>query len=184
MDERTKDVRKKNVLLVLLIVLVGAQIAVGQKYLAKWQDSETLWRHIVSFAPDDLHLRITMGSVFEKEEKYKEALQEYQYGLKLDPGRLDIINNIAWLHATSSDPEYRNGEKAVELAQKVCEASGYKSAQALDTLAVAYASTGQFDEAVKYAEQSMLNIQPRDEYMLRPQISKRLKLFKEGKAYR
>lgn len=175
--------KNRTVLIAVLIIIGGVQITVGQQYLAKWQDSETLWRHIVSQAPDNLELRITMGAFFEKEEKYKEALEEYHYGLKLEPGRLDIINNIAWLHATSKDTKYRDGKKAVELAQHVCRASGYKSAQALDTLATAYAATGQFEEAVTYTEKALQNIEPRDEYMLRPQISERLELFKEGKTY-
>jgi Flp pilus assembly protein TadD len=45
--------------------------------------------------------------------------------------------------------KYRNGEKAVELANKTCELSDWKDWSYLETLAVAQAETGNFDDAIE-----------------------------------
>lgn len=60
------------------------------------------------------------------------------------------LNTAAWWLATDPDPKIRNPKKALEFAQKACDLSGGKNAPALDTLAVAYAATGDFDSAIRW----------------------------------
>jgi len=58
------------------------------------------------------------------------------------------MNGIAWMLATDPDPAFRNGTEAVELALRVCEKDGWKSAAYMDTLAAAYAEADQWDKAI------------------------------------
>ncbi len=66
-----------------------------------------------------------------------------------------FYNQTAWDLATSPSPEKRDGSKAVKLAERACELSGWDDAKRLDTLAAAYAETGDFSSAVRWQEAAM-----------------------------
>jgi tetratricopeptide (TPR) repeat protein len=74
----------------------------------------------------------------------------------------DADSEQAWLAATSTDPDTRNGVFAEQLAEKACLASQYRWWKALRSLAAAHAENGEFDEAVKFA-QSALDVAPPEE---------------------
>jgi Flp pilus assembly protein TadD len=58
------------------------------------------------------------------------------------------LNNLAWRWATSKNSEERDGRAAVRFAEKAVELTNRKELGFVDTLAAAYAETGQFDKAV------------------------------------
>jgi tetratricopeptide (TPR) repeat protein len=61
-----------------------------------------------------------------------------------------ILNNLAWVLATSTEDEARNGKRAVELATRAAEATEWKEAHILSTLAASYAEAGDFENAIKF----------------------------------
>ena len=69
--------------------------------------------------------------------------------------RCGILNNLAWVLATSPDAKLRNGRRAIELATEACKATDYKLAFILSTLAAAYAETGDFNTAVKWSTKAV-----------------------------
>ena len=56
-----------------------------------------------------------------------------------DTNHVVLLNNLAWIFATDSDPQLRNGQYAVRLATRVCEMTGYQTNTFVITLATAYA---------------------------------------------
>ena len=60
------------------------------------------------------------------------------------------MNNLAWLLATCPNPDLRDGQRAMQLAQRACELTEWKEHNLLDTLAAAYAQLGEFDRAIDY----------------------------------
>lgn len=60
-------------------------------------------------------------------------------------GDLQARNNLAWVLATTADPEYRDGDEALALIRPLVALDG--DWQHLDTLAAAYAATGDFSSA-------------------------------------
>ena len=75
------------------------------------------------------------------------ALNDYSRALEINPFFVDAYNNKAWIMATAADKRYRNGAKAIILAQKSVELN--PSVASLDTLAAAYAAVGNFELAVE-----------------------------------
>jgi tetratricopeptide (TPR) repeat protein len=65
------------------------------------------------------------------------------------------LNNRAWILATSPEPSVRNGQLAVADAMKACKLNGWTLGSSIDTVAAAYAETGDFDSAVRYQQQAI-----------------------------
>lgn len=91
-----------------------------------------------------------------------------------------VSNGYAWKLAVAPYDEYRDGAKALRYATRACELTQWKNGGYLDTLAAAYAATGDFDNAAKW-QQKCIELAPVDD---RGEFEERLKLYQEGKAYR
>ena len=70
----------------------------------------------------------------------------------MQPRSVPALNNLAWILATYSDPAFRDGTKALELAQEANEFSGGSDPVILRTLAAALANAGQFSKAVEVGQ--------------------------------
>lgn len=85
--------------------------------------------------------------------RHSEAIAVLERGMKLFPrieitrGNQLLVQLLAWSLATSPNASDRDGERAVELAEALCAASGRDEAIHLDVLAAAYAEAGRFDQA-------------------------------------
>jgi len=98
-------------------------------------------------------------------------------------------NNLSWFLATSSDAKIRNGKEAIKWAKKALSGENNNNIGFLDTLAVAYAETKDFESAVKTIQkiQKMLDTMDtsnsrRAEWI--KMVSERMKLFKLNKPFR
>jgi tetratricopeptide (TPR) repeat protein len=112
--------------------------------------------------------------------KHAEAIADFEKGLKLRPKDPGMLNNLAWVLATSPDDKLRNGKRAIELAKSACEVTQYKQAHILSTLAAAYAETGDFKTAIEWSEKAVQ--QGKDDQ--KAALSKELASYRAGKPWR
>lgn len=87
--------------------------------------------------------------------KHAEAIADFEKALALDDSDEGVLNNLAWVLATSPDDKARDGKRAIELATKAAEATKYETPHILSTLGAAYAETGDFENAKKWAEKAV-----------------------------
>ena len=66
------------------------------------------------------------GDAYLNIGRQAEAIADYEKALKLQPKDEGILNNLAWILATSPDAKLRNGPRAIELATLACEVTEYK----------------------------------------------------------
>jgi len=84
----------------------------------------------------------------------RNALEHYLTALKLKPEAPEILNNLAWLLATSRNNKLRDGNRAIQYGRQACELTQNGNPACLGTLAAAYAEAGKFDDAIATAQQA------------------------------
>jgi tetratricopeptide (TPR) repeat protein len=112
--------------------------------------------------------------------KHVEAVKDFAKAVKLDGEDTLVLNNYAWVLATSPEDEVRDGKRAVELATKAVELTDEKEAHILSTLAAAYAEAGDFEAARKWSQKSVDMNDPEHA----EQLAKELASYQEDKPWR
>lgn len=132
--------------------------------------------------PNDINAYSGRGDCCYAKKEYERAIADYNEAIRLDPNLDSAYNSVAWIHATSSDENYRNGTRAVEVATKACEMTGWTNAYRLGTLAAAYAEVGDFENAIKFQNKA-IELKPNDAMFVKSAM-KRLQLYTDGKPFR
>ena len=91
------------------------------------------------------------------------------------------LNELARILATSPDSNVREGASAVSFAQSAVAATDRKTSSYLDTLAAAYAETGQFDKAIGAQKEAITLLKTEEE---KQDYTSRLKLYESNTPYR
>lgn len=86
------------------------------------------------------------GNALAKSGQYDLAIADFNKAIMLNPASAFPYASLAWLLATCPDEKYRNGGKAIELAQKAVKISSHP--YNLASLAAGYAEIGKFSEAI------------------------------------
>jgi tetratricopeptide (TPR) repeat protein len=110
------------------------------------------------------------------------ALADYGEALRLDPANHHALNNRAYLLATTLDDRFRDGKKALADALKACEMTNWSRPGYLDTLAVAYAEVGDFEQAIKWQNKALEDLAFAKDWG--ENARKQLDLFRQRKPYR
>ncbi len=115
----------------------------------------------IELEPTSANIICSRGDLQADRGHYGEALADYARTLELDHEFAHAYRNGAWLLATCPDEHYRDPENAVQGARQALEYSYGERHVALDTLAAAQASNGQFEEAVATVTQAV-DLAPED----------------------
>ena len=99
---------------------------------------------------DQAGLARTYASLGRKQD----AVRHFRNALLLRPGWRHATNDLAWILATSPNPDLRDPEEAVALMENVLLEKEYHAAM-LDTLGAAYAAAGRTDDAVRAADRAL-----------------------------
>jgi hypothetical protein len=87
-------------------------------------------------------------------QNWSEAIVHFRNALTPSPNDIDLQERYAWLRAVCPAEDLRNGEQALELANRLALRRKYTKAQEIRcgiTLAAAYARVGRFDQALEVA---------------------------------
>ena len=104
----------------------------------------------IRLSPGDVAALHNRGRIRARRGDHTGAVADNLEALRLRPDDARTCNNLAWLWATTPRDELRDPVKAVEHARKACELTNWQEPGYLDTLAVAYAAAGRFEEAIHW----------------------------------
>jgi tetratricopeptide (TPR) repeat protein len=141
------------------------------------------FKEAIGVDPNDPATYLYRSHLYLVESEPESALQDLEEVMKRAPNFPGAANDYAWTLATNPKDAVRNGRKAVEYATKACHETDYKHAPTVDTLAAAYAESGEWDEAVKW-QQEAVELAEKSHPDEVKGMRERLNLFKERKPYR
>ncbi len=128
----------------LSAVLVGA---------GRTEEAAVQLQALVALTPDDLQARFNLGLMHFESGRYAEARLTLDETLGRFPGDVATRHLLARLLAVSPDDAVRDGARAVELAQSVVDEQ--PALDHLETLAMAMAEAGRFDDAVTWQQRAL-----------------------------
>ncbi len=130
--------------------------------------------------PDNAEACYNLGNALLQKGNVDEAVTHYQRALQINPDYADAQNNLAWVLATCPQASLRNGNKAVELAQRANQLTGDGNPVVLGTLAAAYAEAGRFPEAVAATQRALQLAGTQSNTSLADVLRSQLKLYQAG----
>src|SRR3984893_2701932 len=113
------------------------------------------WQKILSSHPDDADTHTRLGDALVYKRLTGDALAHYEKALQITPGSVVTLNSLAWALATGADARFRNGSRAVQLAQQADQLAQGKNPVFVRTLAAAYAESGRFNDAIDTAQRAL-----------------------------
>ena len=137
------------------------------------------YSEVIRLDPTCADAYCSRGLAWQEQKKFGKAIADYSEAVRIDPNFVDAYNSRAWIWATCPDAKFRDGKKALESARHALELDP-KDAANMDTLAAAYAETGDFAEAVRWQEKAMEDPQLKNDANARH----RLELYRDKKPYR
>lgn len=137
--------------------------------------------HALRFEPDHSEHAYAKAVLQQSSKDYSRAILSYESILRKDPSHIRATAALALMLAATPDETMRDPQRALELAEKACQLTQFQAPEALDVLATAYASSGQFSKAIQTAK-SALELLPAESRKSSP-IRGRLDLFHQQKAF-
>lgn len=134
--------------------------------------------------PDYLNAHYNLGCAYYKEGKVNPAVSHWIKAVQLKPDFAEVLNNLAWILATTKQDKIYNPAEAIKYAKRACELTNYEQPGALDRLAAAYAAEGKFLQAIETAEKAIDLAIVSGRKDVAEEIQKRLLLYKAGQPYR
>ncbi len=83
-----------------------------------------------------------------RQGRYSQALADVSRATQMSPQDARAPDLLARILATCPEAEYRDGDRAVNLAVRACELTAWKDPAKLNTLAAAKAESGDFEAAI------------------------------------
>ena len=133
----------------------------------------------LALRPDYADAYFNLGHVALRMDGARAAAPHFRRAAALKPDWVVASISAAWLLATTAESDVRAPFEAAQLAERAVQLTGRADPRVLDTLAVAYAASGRFEEAVQAAREAL----GKADGALAKDITIRLGMFERREAY-
>lgn len=118
--------------------------------------------------------------------EHAKAVEDYDEALKKKPDDSHMLNNLAWVLATSTEDDVRDAKRSIEIGTKASELTKYEAPHILSTLAAGYAEAGDWETAIKWSSKAVELSEKADKMAgdVSDQLKKELESYKEKKPWR
>lgn len=113
------------------------------------------YEKIVALPPEDSASHQKLAEMLIKARRPRQAIVHYRRALELAPESVETINSLAWILATTPDPDLRSGTEALALACHANELTHGNDPFVLRSLAAALAASGRPAEAAAMIERAL-----------------------------
>jgi Flp pilus assembly protein TadD len=155
----------------------------GVAWEAKGKDDEAVKDYTAAIAADRKYSTPfrNRALIHQRRGDFALAEKDLTAAVELDPDNPTTIDDLAWLLATCPDAPVRDGKRALKLSKKACEMTEYRNMLLVETLAAAYAESGNYEAAMETQKKVLAD----KEYMKKWEAGVRLKLklYEDNKPY-
>ena len=134
--------------------------------------------------PENAELHYNFALAASYQGRLAEAVEHYKQCVRISPDYVPALHNLAWILATSTRDELRNGKDALQFAKHACDLTKFKEVRCLDALDAAYAEIGDFSTATLLAGKASEMAEAVGDKKLAEAAEKRLKAYYSKQAYR
>lgn len=134
---------------------IGFLFDIGSVYFEEgdFDSAINAYERILDIDPKNPQANYILGSVYMQAKQYRKAEIVLLSLIKENPDDFRLLNNIAWLYATAENPDIRNGQKAVQYAQKAMAIAPFNH-HVWSTLSEAYYVSGEYEKAYRAINQT------------------------------
>lgn len=161
---------------------LATRLELGTLYTIANEHAKAVEQFTAAVAADANSLAALVGraDALLAAKRIEQAAADYGRVIEKNPRDTHVLNNLAWLLATTPEEKIRDGRRAVDLATEACRLTDNKHPAFLSTLAAAYAERGNLERAVETAERAIALVQGD----AKEQYAKELASYKAGKPWR
>ncbi|MBN1516197.1 tetratricopeptide repeat protein [Candidatus Sumerlaeota bacterium] len=153
------------------------------KIQGRFKEAVQNYRLACNVDPGNFDRHWNLGTALQTMGNREEAAECYRRTIALNPEFAPAMSNLAWILATHPTEALRDPSEAVALAEKAVELTSHEIPMALDSLAAAYASAGEFDQAAGTAQEAVERAEAANQPRMAGDIRSRLDLYQAGKPF-
>ena len=139
---------------------------------------------LLSIKPDEALALYLRSQCWRHLGIHDEQRDDLISALAIDPNNPVVLNSLSWLHSTCPNEALRDGQRAIDLAQKALAANADPNPHFLDTLAAAYAEAERFDDACETMRKAIAIFKTSLPTNALEQYRQRLALYEFDEPYR
>ncbi len=137
----------------------------------------------INLNPESLKAYRDRAFAWYEKNQFKNVIGDLERAIKLNPEDSGVLNSLGWVLATCPIEKFIDGNRAIQLAEKSVKIR--KSHFNLNTLAAAYATSGNFNKAIEIQSRAinlLKNNTSKDEFWNR--YTAQLEYYKSRKPWR
>lgn len=133
-----------------------SHVSLGNWYRrrGKLPEAAAEYREAIRLKGDYYQSHNNLGTALEQLGDLAGAAAAYREALRLEPHDPAVLNNLALLLSAAPDPAVRDGAAAIEMAKTAVVITDGLEPMMINTLAAAFAETGDFAKAVEFADEA------------------------------
>jgi tetratricopeptide (TPR) repeat protein len=147
-------------------------------------DAITCFNKSLETSTDTMEAYVNLAIAYSRLGNYEMSKQNRRKAAELKSDNPKVLNNLAWLLATGGDITGEDANRAIGFAERACELTSYNDAVYLDTLGVAYAAAGKFEEAKAMAGKALSIATSSGQEKVAREVVKRINLYEAEQPYR
>lgn len=122
--------------------------------LSRGDDVVAFFQELLEKEPNLPMVRNALARLLAGRQEFEAAVTVLQDGIDLSPGQHELINNLAFMLATCTDPSIRRPVEAILMMERVCEETDYQDPRYMHTFSMVLAAMYRLDEAISVAERA------------------------------
>ena len=179
-DERAVEEYRTALALDPDLMLARLDLGAALGRLGRHQESAEVYRGIFEEDPENIRARLGEAEALAGLGRSLEARRRLEEGWQAIPDSVELLHALARLLASADDPETRDGERALDLARRMLRAG--LSPGRLETLAMASAEAGLFQEAVRLQQELIQRLTWEGRLEEFPNLEANLARYRAGQA--